>query len=518
MPSVGTEWWTLAPACWHSTIRHNASWSGDGVLQPTCWKTTSRSSRRGARGGQHSNVHMSSSKPPSSLLPPPRHMSAHSLVLHLNTALGIQRPWASVRSCVPVAPVASVGSTQSIARDVKSLWTAQAVYWRQCSYVSRGWSLCRSATPQRGNQPNSFVPSRGRRTAWESPTVHSARKRLEQEAAALAKLESAHQLQHMRHVLGTRSRNKVPCAANVGEDGIGNIQGSWSIPRKLRRTARYLDYAQGTCTRVSRDRKSQPLRVHQQPPPGHTPQSQQPSNLSRALGVAAKHLVSGASGSDAGDYIHGLGGQPNLVSSVAATPMAGPRAHGPACPQLGNHRQQYQQQTWLILDIPNAQPTPTLSQLAPPGKARFFASSPAVAMPVELWTDPEFSNVRDGGDEDIASALGDEELEKVLEGIASGHDLGQVEGIKRHALGGYEARDEEEAKDRTVQAPAQHSRPRKNSGLAGPSTSLNGVPSRNGSQEHSMQISYWLKKLTYPTMPWLQRSSGSSRKAGERAS
>ena len=38
-----------------------------------------------------------------------------------------------------------------------------------------------------------------------------------------------------------------------------------------------------------------------------------------------------------------------------------------------------------ILDIPNAQSTPTQPQSASPGTARFFVSSPAVAMPVELW-------------------------------------------------------------------------------------------------------------------------------------
>ena len=64
-----------------------------------------------------------------------------------------------------------------------------------------------------------------------------------------------------------------------------------------------------------------------------------------------------------------------------------------------------------VLDIPNAQPTPTLSQSSL-GATRFFLSSLVAAMLVELWADQESSNVRDGGDDDMGNALGDEELEK----------------------------------------------------------------------------------------------------------
>ena len=84
-------------------------------------------------------------------------------------------------------------------------------------------------------------------------------------------------------------------------------------------------------------------------------------------------MVTGASVSGAADPGHGLGGQLNLASSAAATPVAGTRPQGLGLPQIDHQHQQYQQHTQSILDIPSARPLHTPSQSAPLDPARFFA-------------------------------------------------------------------------------------------------------------------------------------------------
>ena len=69
---------------------------------------------------------------------------------------------------------------------------------------------------------------------------------------------------------------------------------------------------------------------------------------------------------------------------------------------------------------------------------------------------------------------------------------------------------------RSQPSPAQS--PKKEQWVVDPSTSPNGVPSRDGSQEHATQISFRLRKLTYPMMSWFQRILGCARKVGDRAS
>ena len=105
---------------------------------------------------------------------------------------------------------------------------------------------------------------------------------------------------------------------------------------------------------------------------------------------------------------------------------------------MNEHRQQPQQQpcTQGILDIPNAQSTPTQPQSASPGTARFFLSSPAVAMPSELWAGAEAGGAPDGSAEDanMGGIFGDEELERVFESI-DGVDSGHLESVKREAEG-----------------------------------------------------------------------------------
>ena len=126
---------------------------------------------------------------------------------------------------------------------------------------------------------------------------------------------------------------------------------------------------------VSQDHKSLPLHMRQRPPPEHRTQflkpSQQPSH--GAPSTVASFTVTGASVSGAADPVHGLGGQLNLASAAAATPVAGTGAQGLGLLQFDHQHQQYQQHTPSILDIPSARPLHTPSQSAPLDPARFFA-------------------------------------------------------------------------------------------------------------------------------------------------
>ena len=103
----------------------------------------------------------------------------------------------------------------------------------------------------------------------------------------------------------------------------------------------------------------------------------------------------------------------------------------PQCAQLVSQQQPQQQLcTQSTLDIPNAQSTPTQRQSASSGTSRFFVSSPAVAMPNELWAGEEASGVPDG-----VAGDGDEELERVFESIGEAEDSGRRDNVKREAQG-----------------------------------------------------------------------------------
>ena len=98
----------------------------------------------------------------------------------------------------------------------------------------------------------------------------------------------------------------------------------------------------------------------------------------------------GASGSVAGGPAPDNGGLRFAQQPIGPTPIAGGgelTLAWPQCMQFMSQQlppQHQQPCTQSILDIPNAQSTPTVSQSASPGTARFFVSSTAVAMPIDL--------------------------------------------------------------------------------------------------------------------------------------
>ena len=99
------------------------------------------------------------------------------------TTLGIKGLWVSARSWVlgSVRP-AGVGSRQS-------LWTAEAFFRSQCSPVSGSKDRRPHGVSIEVRRDSLGIGQvRARRVAWELPAAQSARKRLEQELAALAKL------------------------------------------------------------------------------------------------------------------------------------------------------------------------------------------------------------------------------------------------------------------------------------------------------------------------------------------
>ena len=71
-----------------------------------------------------------------------------------------------------------------------------------------------------------------------------------------------------------------------------------------------------------------------------------------------------------------------------------------------------------------------------PGRARFFASSPSVVIPVALWAaDPQALDAHEDGDESMDSAIEDDDLERVSEGVANAANAAQGDGIRRKAMG-----------------------------------------------------------------------------------
>ena len=87
-------------------------------------------------------------------------------------------------------------------------------------------------------------------------------------------------------------------------------------------------------------------------------------------------------------------------------------------------------------------------------------------MPIELWADPESGNTRDGADDSVGEAMGDEELDRVLRNIdrQEGPSPGPAQSHKKTLWVGWSV------------------------------TSLDGAPSRNGSQKIATQTFSWLWK------------------------
>ena len=196
-------------------------------------------------------------------------------------------------------------------------------------------------------------------------------------------------------------------------------------------------------------------------------------------------------------------------------------AHCQARPQgaqVVSQQQHQQQHTRSILDVPKAQSTPTLPQSASPGTARFFVSSPAVAMPIELWASTGTTGAPDGGTEhaNMGGIFGDEELEREFESIDGGGWKASRERrcpcCSKRPKGGWQ--DGPSPDPCPAQAPK---RTRGRSGLAGPSTPLNIAPSRNGYQKACNACFSWLRNRTCPRRrravrevrrSWLQRRCG----------
>ena len=289
------------------------------------------------------------------------------------------------------------------------------------------WSLYRSAMRQwvaakcALTAANQALVEEQRRTTSEPPTPQSSR------------------------VMLARSRKR-----GVGGGGFGNIprKGPQQCCLPPAPGSQELDDILATlmCTQVSQDRKCEALRVHWSPAAKRKTQFQQPFQEHGATG----HLVSGLLVLVLVVIMStAFGGRSNLVPCVRAT-LWQAAVHN-ALPGLSSCTNSSRNNSrHSILDVPNAQPTP--SQRHPEQLA-----SQHHPQQWPLWTDPETMNRRDGGNEDMGSALEDEDFGRVLEGIASGQDLGREGGIKRHALGererGFAARNETEAT-----SPAQSSK------------------------------------------------------------
>ena len=143
----------------------------------------------------------------------------------------------------------------------------------------------------------------------------------------------------------------------------------------------------------------------------------------------------GASSSGAVGFAHDLGGLHAAAQPVGATPVAGgeKRRHGPSAYSscLSNsHNSSFAHRA-------SSTSTPTQPQSASPSTARFFVSSPVVAMPNELWSSAEASGVPDGVAEDanVDGILGDEKLDQVFESIGKAEVSGLLESVKRESQG-----------------------------------------------------------------------------------
>ena len=141
---------------------------------------------------------------------------------------------------------------------------------------------------------------------------------------------------------------------------------------------------------------------------------------------------------------------------------------------------------------------------------RFFVSSPAVAMPNQLWASAEAGGALDGIAEDanMDGILGDEELERVFESIGEAED--SRECCSWRPRGGTQDGPSPDLSSSYLIKKTQW--------LAGPSIPTEGATSRNGSQKRATRIFSWLRKLTCPRTLWLQRRPGCDRKDGGRAS
>ena len=182
------------------------------------------------------------------------------------------------------------------------------------------------------------------------------------------------------------------------------------------------------CTRSSWGRRSAQRHVRKYAPCNAVPASI-PTTIPGFSCAAGSRVDAGASSSCAVGSAHVFIGPHAAAQPVGASPMAEGgerRRHGPSAYSscLSNSF------AHSILDIPNAQSTPTQPQSASPDTARIFLSSPAVAMPNELWA---IAPGGVAGDADMGDLVGDEELERVFESIGEAEDCSRLESIKREA-------------------------------------------------------------------------------------
>ena len=134
-----------------------------------------------------------------------------------------------------------------------------------------------------------------------------------------------------------------------------------------------------SCTLTSRGPRSPRHRVRQHRNRQH---HTFPATVPSFPAAAGGRVDAGASSSGAGGPVHGFSCHHPAAQPVGATPVAEGGERVQAKPQLVSQQQPQQQlSTQSVLDIPNAQFTPTQHQSASPGTARFCVSSPAVAMP-----------------------------------------------------------------------------------------------------------------------------------------
>ena len=160
-----------------------------------------------------------------------------------------------------------------------------------------------------------------------------------------------------------------------------------------------------------------------------------PASVPGQTGVVDERVVPGVSNVCAADAAHGNSVSPHVAYPVAATPVAGGGTQGQLGPQDMQIVPLQLQHTQSVLDIPNAQPSPTIYQTVSPCTARFFPSPPGVAMP-ELWPTAGSSQGEKSEPTDVSfgGVLADEEMVSVLQAIDDREDIEGLQSAKQHGM------------------------------------------------------------------------------------
>ena len=360
-----------------------------------------------------------------------------------------------------------------MARDVQSLWAADAHCWSQPVRYARAQkargvvdSLSKCVAAVWEAAKGTLTASQ--RVVVEQPTAQSERKQLEQEVAAIQARERQPKAaqgsggcmlpggRNGRQSQGTENAS----AAGVCGGSVGNVQSSRLSPHWL--WCGVGEEGEETWPHCCRS-WLQPS-AHPEPGPGcfpgylHAcfPGAASPRNAacaSNALCDCAErgrgnHSCCPSPASRHSSGPHGRGSLELWCSCLLAITVSSnleqllwqevenKSRHGPQGVQVVSQQQPQQQCTQSTLDIPNAQSTPTHPQSASPGTACLSASSPAVAVPVELCTSTGSGGAPDGNTEgaSMGGILRDEELMRVFESIDGGEDRSHVERARREAL------------------------------------------------------------------------------------